>query len=177
MKNEGALSIVQSNNSAKVSKIPPGHYNLEALGKQLEESLKKHIYEISADTYSPFGQIVITNLGRKDLRFDQDLANFLGISTILGDDDNVVVRKLKQTSYFIHCDLIYRDFNNKKSDLLAKIDVKGKPYEKVRYDSPAQQPIRDCFTSDHVNSITISVRDGELIDFKEMPLEFELELN
>ena len=100
----------------------------------------------------------------------------------MGDNDNVVVRKLKQTSYFIHCDLIYRDFNffnNKKSDLLAKIDVKGNPYEKVRYDSPAQQPIRDCFTSDHVNSITISARDedGELIDFKEMPLEFELELN
>ena len=66
----GTLSIVESNNSAKVSKIPPGHDNLEALGKQLEESLKKHICEISADTYSPFGQIVITNHGRNDLKFD-----------------------------------------------------------------------------------------------------------
>ena len=85
-------------------------------------------------------------------------------------------------SYFIHCDLIDRNFNfvnNKKSDLLAKIDVKGRPYEKVRYDASPQQPIRGCSTSSHVNSITISVRDqdGELFDFKDMPLEFELELN
>ena len=70
-------------------------------------------------------------------------------------------------------------FNNKKSDLLANIDVKGRPYEKVRYDASTQQPIRDCSTSSHVNSITISVRDqdGALFDFKDMPLEFELELN
>ena len=85
-------------------------------------------------------------------------------------------------SYFIHCDLIDRNFNffnNKKSDILAKIDVKGWPYEKVRYDASPQQPFHDCSTSSHVNSITISVRDqdGELFDFKYMPLEFELELN
>ena len=69
--------------------------------------------------------------------------------------------------------------NNKKSDLLAKIDVRGNAYEKVRYDASPQQPIRDCSTSSHVNSITISVRDkdGELFDFKGTPLEFELELN
>ena len=86
------------------------------------------------------------------------------------------------TAYFIHCDLIDRNFNfvnNKKSDLLAKIDVRGKAYEKVSYDASPQQPIRDCSTSSHVNSITISVRDqdGELFDFKGLPLEFELELN
>ena len=70
-------------------------------------------------------------------------------------------------------------FNNKKSDLLAKIDVKGGPYEKVRYDASPQQPIRDCSPISHVNSITISVtdQDGELFDFKDTPLEFELELN
>ena len=82
----------------------------------------------------------------------------------------------------MHCDLIDRNFNffnNKKSHLLAKIDVKGKPYEKVRYDASAQQPIRDCSTDSYVNSIKISVRDenGELFDFEDMPLEFKLELN
>ena len=93
------------------------------------------------------------------------------------------VKKLHSPSaYFIHCDLIDRNFNffnNKKSDLLAKIDVRGKPYEKVRYDASCQQPIRECSTSSHVNSIKISVRDenGELFDFKGMPLELELELN
>ena len=49
----------------------------------------------------------------------------------------------------------------------------------MRYDSSASQPIRDCLTSSHVHSITVSVRDvnGELFDFKGMSLEFELELN
>ena len=93
------------------------------------------------------------------------------------------VKKLNSPSaYFIHCDLIDRDnnfVNNKKSDLLAKIDIKGRPYEKITYDSSPLQPIRDCSPSSHVNSITISVKDqaGQLFDFKGMPPEFELELN
>ena len=89
---------------------------------------------------------------------------------------------MKPTAYFIHCDLTDRNdnlFNGKRSDLLAKFDITGKPYEKVRYDTSLQFPYRDCSTDSHVNSITLSVRnqDGELFDFKGMPLEFELELN
>ena len=182
LKNKGSLSIIESTDSVKVSEIPPGHYTLETAAKQMEEALKKHTYEISADTYSPLGQLVITNHQKNALRFDQNLANFLGIRGILKKEGKVIVRQIKQPSYFIHCDLIDRNFNffnNKKSDLLSKIDVKGKPYEKVRYDSSPQQPICDCSTSEHINSITVSVRDenGELFDFKNMPLEFELELN
>ena len=41
LKNEGTLSIVESDNSVKVSEIPPGHYTLETVAKQMEESLKK----------------------------------------------------------------------------------------------------------------------------------------
>ena len=80
LKNEGTLSIVESTDSVKVSKIPPGHYTLEAVAKQIEESLKKLIYEISADAYSPLGQLEITNHGKKHLMIDEDLSNFLGIS-------------------------------------------------------------------------------------------------
>ena len=93
------------------------------------------------------------------------------------------VKKLNSPSaYFIHCDLINRNFNfvnSKNSDLLAKIDIKGRPYEKITYEAPSSQPIRDCLTSYDVHSITVSVKDenGELFDFKGMPLEFELELN
>ena len=148
----------------------------------MKESLKKHIYEISAETYSPLGQLVITNHGSNALRFDQNLSNFFDISGILRNKGSVIVRQIKQSAYFIHCDLIDRNFNffnNKKPDLLAKIDVKGRPYEKVRYDASPQQPIRKCTTVKHVKSITVSVRDenGQLFDFKNMPLEFELELN
>ena len=97
-----------------------------------------------------------------------------------------LIKKVKQilttTSYFIHCDLIDKTnnlFNNKRTDLLAKFDVKGKPYENVSYVSSSEQPFRDCSTDKHVTSITLSVRnqDNELFDFKGMPIEFELELN
>ena len=171
LKNEGTLSIVESTKSVKVSKLPPGHYTLESLAKQMEESLKKHTYEISAETYSPLGPLIITNHGTNTLSFDRNLSNFRGISDDQKIKVNLIVRQIKQSAYFIHCDLIDRNnnfFNNKKSDLLAKIDVKGKPYEKVRYDASPQQPICDCSTDKHVNSITLSVRDenGELFDFK-----------
>ena len=107
---------------------------------------------------------------------------FFGIGSKLRDRITPIKRLTYPTTYFIHCDLIDRNqnfFNNERSDLFAKLDVKGKPYEKVRSDASPQQPIRDCLTSSHVNSITLSVRDedGELFDFKDIPLEFELEIN
>ena len=115
------------------------------------------------------------------MRIDRDLANFLAISREL-KKDKVISQQIKQTAYFIYCDLIDRDqnaLNSKRSDLSAKIDVKGKPYEKVRYDGSRQQPFRDCSTSSHVNIVTVSVRDeyGELFDFNDMPIEFELKIN
>ena len=93
------------------------------------------------------------------------------------------VKKLNSSStYFIHCHLIDKNqnfLNNKRSDLLAKLDIKGKPYEKVSYHASPQQPFRDCSTSSHANSITLSIRDqdGRLFNFNGMPIEFELEIN
>ena len=93
------------------------------------------------------------------------------------------IKKLNSPStYFIHCDLIDKSqnfLNNKKSDLLATFDIKGRPYEKVSYYASPQQPWRDCSTDSHVNSITVVVRDqdGELFDFNGLPLEFQLEIN
>ena len=86
------------------------------------------------------------------------------------------------TAYLIHCDLIDKNknlFNGKRSDILVKYDIKGKPYEKVGYHASPQQPFRDCSTDSQVNSVTLSVRgqSGELFDFNDMPIEFELEIN
>ena len=93
-----------------------------------------------------------------------------------------IKRIISPTAYFIHCNLIDRNnnlFNGKRSDLLAKLDVRGKPYEKVSYGASPQQPFRECLTDSHVNSTTLSIRDqdGELFDFNGMPIEFELEVN
>ena len=166
----------------KTSTIPPGHYTLENLAELINEIFpSSFVTHLETKTNTAKALLQIEKKSEQKITFDRDVAKIIGIDGALKKITNV--KRLRYPSaYFIHCDLIdrnYNFFNNKKSDLLAKIDVKGKPYEKLRYDASAQQPIRDCSTSTHVNSITISVRDqnGELFDFKDMPLEFELELN
>ena len=182
IKNEGSLSLVESDTSLKISRLPKGHISLAFLGKSIESLLKVYNYELKTDVYAPHGQLLIMNPGNKSLRIDHDIANLFGIGRKLTDRITPIKRLRYPTTYFIHCDLFDRNqnfFNNERSDLLAKLDVKGNPYEKIRYDASPQQPIRDCLTSSHVNSITLSVRDedGKLFDFKDMPLEFELEIN
>ena len=117
LKNEGTFSILQSDKSLSVSKIPPGHYTLEAMAKQLEESLQRYVYELSAETYSLTGQLIITNHGKMPLRIDRDLSIFLDIGREL-KRERIIVKQIKRpTSYFVHCDLIGKNFNfvnNKK---------------------------------------------------------------
>jgi len=55
------------------------------------------------------------------------------------------------TTYFIHCDLIDRRknlFNGKKSNVLARFDIKEKPFKKASYHTSSQQVLRDCSTSE-----------------------------
>ena len=84
--------------------------------------------------------------------------------------------------YFIHCDLIdptQNFLNGKRSDVLAKIDIRGLPYDRVTYHSPPQDVLRECSTGQHVQQITLSVKDedGEMFDFNGLSIEFVLELN
>ena len=124
---------------------------------------------------------MIKNTGTSRINLDDNLAKLFGTDNTLPMLTRIK-QVMKTTAYFIHCDLIDKTnnlFNGKRSDLLAKFDLTGKPYEKVRYDTSLQFPFRDCSTDKHVNSITLSVKnqDGELFDFKGMPIEYELELN
>ena len=93
------------------------------------------------------------------------------------------IKKLNTPSaYFIHCDLInptQNFFNGKRSDVLAKLDIRGMPYGKFTYPSLPQEALRECSTGQEVKQITLSVKDesGEMFDFKGLPLEFILEIN
>ena len=154
-----------------LASIPQGHYTYQSLAEELKQSFtifgKKK--EIEIETNKPNSVLKITvrkpTIG-KEISVSHSFHKLINSGPTL--TTITYVKKLNSPStYFIHCDLIDRNFNffnNKKSDLLAKIDVKGKPYEKVRYDASHQQSIRDCLTDSHVNSIKISVRDenGEL---------------
>ena len=177
-----ALDDRRLNPSGAVSKLAAGHYDLDSLAKEITNLFLKLPYEgLIAKTNSPLGQLVIKNTGSSRISLDDNLVKLFGTDNTLPLLTNIK-HVMKTTAYFIHCDLIDKTnnlYNNKRTDLLAKFDVKGKPYEKVSYVISSQQPFRDCSTDKHVNSITLSVRnkDGELFDFKGMPIEYELELN
>ena len=168
-----------------LASIPQGHYIYQSLAEELTQSLTsfKNQKKIGIETNKPNSVIKITvwePTDGREISLSQSLHQLINSGPTL--TTITYVKKLNSPSaYFIHCDLIDRNFNfvnNKKSDLLTKIDTKGRPYEKITYESSTSQPIRDCSTGSHVNSITISVKDenGELFAFNGMPLEFELEL-
>ena len=177
-----ALDDRKLNPSGKVSKFAAGHYDLDSLAKEITNLFLKLPYDgLIAETNSPLGQLVIKNTGKSRISLDDNLVKLFGTDNTLPLLTNIK-HVMKTTAYFIHCDLIDKNnnlLNSKRSDLLAKFDVTGKLYEKVRYDTSSQQPFRDCSTDKHVNSITLSVKnqDGELFDFKGMPIEYELDLN
>ena len=177
-----ALDDRRLNPSGAVSKLAAGHYDLDSLAKKITNLFLNPPYDgLIAKTNSPLGQLVIENTGSSRISLDDNLVKLFGTDNNLPLLTNIK-HVMKTTAYFIHCDLIDKTnnlYNNKRTDLLAKFDVKGKPYEKVSYVSSSQQPFRDCSTDSYVNSITISIRnqDGELFDFKGMPIEYELELN
>ena len=177
-----ALDDRRLNPSGKVSKLAAGHYDLDSLAKEITNLFLKLSYdELNTETNSPLGQLVIKNTGTSRINLDDNLVKLFETSNTLPMLTNIK-HVMKTTAYFIHCDLIDKTnnlLNGKRSDLLAKFDVTGKPYEKVRYDTSLQHTFRDCSTDKHVNGITLSVKkqDGELFDFKGMPIEYELELN
>ena len=180
------------NPAGKVSKLPAGHYDLDGLAKKITNLFSKlandtpmaetdTYYKLIAETNSPLGQLVIENTGTSRISLDDNLVKLFGTGQNL-PPITFIKRVITTTSYFIHCDLIDKNinlFNAKRSEILAKFDITGKPYEKVRYDASYQQPFRDCSTDKYVNSITLGVKnqDGELFDFKGLPIEYELELN
>ena len=122
------------NPSGAVSKLAAGHYDLDSLAKKITDLFS--VYKgLETEKNTPFGQLIINNFGAKKISLDHDSAKLFKTGQILP-----LITKVKQilttTAYFIHCDLIDKTnnlYNNKRTDLLAKFDVKGKPYEKVSY--------------------------------------------
>ena len=114
-------------------------------------------------------------------RFSHGLLQLLGLSQL--SPITLVQRLTSPTTYFVHCDLIDKKqnlLNGKPSTVLARFDVRGQAFEKVQYQTPQPHVLRDTDSGDYdVNSITLSVKDekGNLFNFNNHPLEFELEIN
>jgi len=169
----------------RVAKIPQGNYNLASLVKELKSSIreKKGGIDFQIEAGNPNSALKLFNPvhDTHPINISQALASLLGTGTELGG--STYVKKLNTPSaYFIHCNLIDKTknfFNGKRSDVLAKIDIRDAPYDKVTFPSLPQDVSRECSTGEFVNKITLSVKDedSEMFDFNGLPIEFVLELN
>ena len=184
-----------------VATVPEGNYNFTSLANELRESFKdinptdlkmeistntpNSVMKIRTSIARPVsqqqGSIPLKPTKNIDISVSHDLARLMGTGIQLRTVS--YIKKLNSpSSYFIHCDLIdptQNLFNGTRSDILAKFDIRGMPYDKFTYPSLPQEPLRDCSTGQEVKQITLSVKDesGEMFDFKGLPLEFILEIH
>ena len=161
------------------AKLLPGHYTVDSLVNAFNDLNKNNPkFTLSAKAYTAVGSMIVYG---GNTRFSNNLLQLLGIPGVLFS--TFVKRLTSPSSYFVHCDLIDKRqnlLNGKPSTVLARLDVRGKPFEKVHYQTPQPYVLRETDSGDYdLNSITLSVKDenGNLFDFNNHPLEFELEIN
>ena len=126
--------------------IPKGHYSVERLAKELENSFKKYNFEMKIRTYTTFAQMIISNPSNKKIKINSYLADLLGLSQEI--NFLTLIKTLNSpTTYFIHCDLVDKQqnlFNGKPScSVLACYDIRGKTHEKINYKSSQLNVLRD----------------------------------
>ena len=178
LKEEAVIYATDPNRTLEV-KLLPGHYTVDSLVKEFND-LSSHNpkFKITATAHTPVGSMIINN---GNTRFSNNLLQMLGIQRL--SFITFVKRLTTPSTYFVHCDLIDKRqnlFNGKPSTVLARLEVRGKPFEKVHYQTPQPHVLRETDSGDYdLNSITLSVKDenGNLFDFNNHPLEFELEIN
>ena len=178
LKEEAVIYATDPNRTLEV-KLLPGHYTVDSLVKEFND-LSSHNpkFKITATAHTPVGSMIINN---GNTRFSNNLLQMLGIQRL--SFITFVKRLTSPSSYFVHCDLIDKRqnlLNGKPSTVLARLDVRGKPFEKVHYQTPQPHVLRETDSGDYdLNSITLSVKDenGNLFDFNNHPLEFEVEIN
>ena len=77
LKKEGSASLGDKNKdiALSVSKLPPGHYNLESMAKEIDGLFDKYGYkQLETAINQPLGQLVIKHFGGKPIELDRDLA-------------------------------------------------------------------------------------------------------
>ena len=167
-------------NNTDTRTLIPGHYSYARIGREIEDGFAT--LNLTTEMNSPQGCMTIFNMSNANVRLSNNLAKLLGIRPNL-----LIITFVKRlhspATYFVHCDLIDKRqnlLNGKPSTVLARFDIRGKPFERVHYQTPQQHVLHDKASGDYdVNSITLSVEDenGNLLDFNDMPLEFEVEIN
>ena len=184
LKKRGEIGFVDNSGITTTKIIPPGNYTLNSIVKKLQEIFADEGVEVKF--YDEQDVIVIKNLQNQKITFDRDLTFLFGLN---GNEEDSRTRLKTQTvlnrlvsfnNYFINCDLLDKDenlFNGNPSTILACFDIDGKSFERVEY-SPKQITMKKITSGKYISSIRNTVMDenGELIDFNNLPLRFEIEI-
>ena len=182
LKEEGAITLLDSVEKPFKVTFLPGHYTLDALASEIRNSLNKHRVPLQTDVNTNVGQLVITNPQFKKIVIDSNLGNLLNLNSFTLEFKTFIKKLNSETTYYIHCDLLDKEqnlLNGKPSTVLQTFDITGKPFEKVFYQSSPQHVLRDVSADKHISNMTISVRDqnNNLFDFNGLPLQFQIEIN
>ena len=176
---EKAIIYADTPNKTLTTELRPGFYTTDNLVKEFNDlRANNDKFTLKARAHGPMGSIV---LFAGNTRFSNGLLQLLGIPVL--SPFTFVKQLTSPSAYFVHCDLVDKKqnlLNGKPSTVLARFDIRGRPFEKVHYQTPQPHVLRDAASGDYdVNSITLSVQDekGNLFDFNRLPLEFEVEIN
>ena len=176
---EEAVIYANDPNRTLEAKLLPGYYTVDSLVKEFHTlSADNKKFTITAKANTPVGSMIIYG---GNTRFSHGLLQLLCIQSLSAI--TFVNQLTSPSAYFVHCDLIDKKqnlLNGKPSTLLARFDIRGQPFKKVRYQTLQPHVLRNTSSGDYdVNSITLSVQDknGNLFDFNGLPLEFEVEIN
>ena len=114
------------------AKLLPGHYTVDEIVNGFNDLSKNNPkFVISAKVYTTVGAMIVYG---GNTRLSNNLLQLLGIPKLL--PITFIKRLTSPSTYFVHCDLIDKRqnlFNGKPSTVLARLDVRGKPFEKVHY--------------------------------------------
>ena len=180
--NASMVYLDLTNNKTFTRTLIKGHYTLKRLAKEVQEAFAAQQADLKTELNTPISGMTIYNTKGANIQITSNLGDLLGIDPDLNSSVDVP-RLHAPSTYFVHCDLIDKRqnlLNGKPSTVLARFDIRGQPFEKVHYQTPQPHVLRDTDSGDYdVNSITLSVKDenGNLFDFNNQPLEFEVEIN
>lgn len=180
---KGTLWIRGEDKQYKKVNFPAGFYTMEVFDEEIKKEFKKISVNIETQLYSPEGKYVIYEPEKSQLLCDQDLSCLLFETCSANrnfNSKNIFKDWNSPEKYIIHCDVLDKKmniFNGKGSDVLACFDIKGKPHENVYYSAEHAFVLRDVVRDRHIENLEITVRDenGNIYDFKGLPLSFEIE--
>ena len=148
LKEEGAITLLDTVEKPFKVTFLPGHYTLDALASEIRNSLNKHGVPLQTDVNTIFGQLVITNPQFKMIVIDSNLGNLLNLNSFTLLFKTFIKNLNSETTYYIHCDLLDKEqnlLNGKPSTVLQTFDITGKRFEKVFLSKQPTTCLTRCF--------------------------------